>query len=520
MRRTAHILLIALAAALAVPAGAAAKPPPNVIMIVTDDQTLADYNDRVMPRTLELLGDRGTTFTDAIVTTPLCCPSRASIATGQYGHNNGVLRNNYADLRDKGNTLPVWLQRAGYTTIHVGKYMNRYADAVATPSEVAPGWDEWHTAVVPSYYDYDLQVNGSTESFGSAPEDYFGRVIDERSTKMVERYAPRRRPFFLQVDHYAPHSAVPEESRGGGATCGAGAAIPDPQDAGRFDGEPLPMGPSFNEADVSDKPSFIRSLAPLDPGLIGGLREVHECAIESLASVDRNVAALRRAVKKAGELEDTVFVFLSDNGLYAGEHRIPGSKQNPYEEGLRVPFVISAPKDVLGRRPPRRLPEPVANIDLAPTILDLARAEPCPSDRARDCRTMDGRSLVPLLEGRESGWPEDRALVVELRRGKSPVGSDGRACDYSGVRTTGGILVEHRGAIDPAADGECVALHEFELYDLVNDPFELQSIHSSVTGAAPGELETDLSERLANLADCKGIKGRDPKPNLGRTWCE
>ena len=521
MTRAVRIAVVATLAAFALPAAAgAAEPSPNVILIVTDDQALSDYDKTSMPRTTKLLGRSGTTFRQAIATTPLCCPSRASIITGQYGHNNGVLRNNYAELRQKTNTLPVWMDRAGYNTIHVGKFMNRYADAVASPAEVAPGWDQWHTVVTPSYYGYDLQVNGGTIPFGTAADDYLGRVIDERSTKMVERFAPKRRPFFLQVDHYAPHIALGGEERGSTSTRCAGGATPDPSDEGSFAGEPLPPKPSFNEEDVSDKPSFVRSLPTMDSGLVGMLPVLRQCALESLASVDRNVAALRKSVEAAGELDRTVFVFLSDNGLFYGEHRIPGSKHNPYEEAVRVPMVVSAPRDLIGGRPPARVGLQVGNIDVAPTILDFAGAEPCPSDRARDCRVMDGRSMVPLLRGEEEAWPDDRALVVELARGHSPTGGDGRACNYSGVRTTDGLLAHHRGAVDPAAGGDCVPIDEYELYDLAADPFELQSIHSTVTGAAPTPLETDLSARLAALEDCRGIRGRDPRPNGGRTWCE
>jgi N-acetylglucosamine-6-sulfatase len=515
MTRRACIALLAVLGLLALlPAGAAAGKP-NVVMILTDDQTLADYNPTTMPRTHRLLGRGGTTFSQAIVTTPLCCPSRASLITGQYGHNNGVLRNNYDDLRRKDSVLPAWLRRAGYRTIHVGKFMNKYANSTGSEREVPPGWDEWHSVVAPRYYGYDLQVNGRTKPKGSDPGDYLGRVLEETSAEMIERYAPRRRPFFLQLDEYAPHISVGDDV---GGRCENG-AVPDPADAGLFTGVALPQQPNFNEADVSDKPSFIRSLPQLEQGAIDGLATLHGCSLASLASVDRAIARLHREVRRAGELDNTVFVFTSDNGFYAGEHRIPVSKQNPYEEGIRVPMVWSAPRELLGRAAPE-VGLPVANIDVPATILDFAGAEPCSSRNRRDCRTLDGRSLVPLLKGRESKWPRDRALVVELDRGKSPVESDGRACDYTGVRTTGGILVEHRGYIDPAQGGACVPILEYELYDLAADPYQLDSIHSTVTGTEPTPLERKLGRRLGKLATCKGIKGRDPKPNRGRTWCE
>jgi len=468
-----------------------------------------------MPRTQRLLGGAGTTFSEAIVTTPLCCPARASLISGQYGHNNGVLRNNYDDLRQKSSVLPAWLRRAGYTTIHVGKFMNRYATSTGSDSAVAPGWDQWHSVVAPRYFNYDLQVNGRTEPKGADPEDYLGRVLEETSAEMVERYAPRKQPFFLELDEYAPHISVGDDV---GGRCENG-AVPDPLDSGLFADEPLPRPPSFNEADATDKPSFIQALPQLDESEIDGLQTLHRCSLASLASVDRAVARLYKEVKRSGELDNTVFVFTSDNGFYAGEHRIPVSKQNPYEEGIRVPMVWSAPRKLVGRVP-RTVGLPVASIDVPATILDFAGAEPCASKRRRDCRTLDGRSLVPLLKGRESRWPDDRAVVVELDRGKSPVDADGRACDYTGVRTTSEILLEHRGYIDPAQGGACVPTLEYELYDLAADPYQLSNLHTSVTGAAPSPLEADLAPRLGKLATCKGIRGRDPKPSGGRAWCE
>ena len=203
--------------------------------------------------------------------------------------------------------------------------------------------------------------------------------------------------------------------------------------------------------------------------MLEDLRNLHQCNLAALTSVDRTVKRIQNQVKQAGELDRTVFVFLSDNGFFAGEHRIPVSKQNPYEEALRVPMVWSAPRELVGRQPATS-DLPVANIDVPATILDFAGGEPCSSGQGRDCRTLDGRSIRPLLEGRESAWPDDRGVVVELDRGKSPVESDGRACDYTGVRTTSGIVLEHRGAIDPAAGGDCVPLLEYELYDLAADP--------------------------------------------------
>jgi N-acetylglucosamine-6-sulfatase len=519
MTHATAIAAAVLAAFLLPPpaAPAEAKLRPNVVMVVTDDQALSQYDERTIPRTRRLLGDRGTTFTEAIVTTPLCCPSRATMITGQYGHNNGVLRNKYGNLRSKRNTLPVWLDEAGYTTIHVGKYMNRYAAAAKPNTEVAPGWDEWHSVITPHYFDYELMANGRAKSFGERPEDYLGRALTQRSVRMVETYAPRRRPFYLQLDHFAPHDDVGVDP----GRCAEG-PVPDPADYDRFAGEPLPAPPGFDEADVSDKPSFIQELPRIDEATRARMQDRHACALASLPSVDRSVAAVHRAVKRAGELRDTVFVFVSDNGIFAGEHRIPVSKANAYEESLRVPLVISAPARLLGGEPPRESDLPVANVDIAPTILDFARAEPCRN--RRDCRTLDGRSLVPILTGREGAWPSDRAIVVELDRGKTEVEVDGRACAYTGVRTPTAMFVEHSGSINPST-GRCEPLDggvEYELYDLVNDPFELQSLAAlaAIPGTPESTLFGEMAARSAELRDCTGIRGRDPEPSGGRTWCE
>ena len=157
-----------LAASAALPGGAPradAAPKaeaPNIVVITTDDQTLASYRPDTMPNVTRKIAAKGTTFTNAIVTTPLCCPSRATWLTGQYAHNHGVTSNRlaYVALREKGNTLPVWLDRAGYKTVHVGKYLNGY-EAVSqartgAPTEVAPGWDHWYTTLGSTrYYSYD-----------------------------------------------------------------------------------------------------------------------------------------------------------------------------------------------------------------------------------------------------------------------------------------------------------------------------------------------------------------------------
>lgn len=190
-------------------------PAPNIVLVMTDDQALSQVGPEYMPAVTRLLAGQGTTFEDAFLTTPLCCPSRAGLLTGQYGHNNGVLTSSYGYLRDKGNVLPVWLRRA-------------------------------------AYYDWDLSRNGRRVHYGSAPRDYAPRVFERSAARLVRRFAPRRKPIFLEVDEIAPHPRL----HGKGTRCGA---VPDPRDIGKFGDASLPQPPSFNEADVSDKPCSSRT---------------------------------------------------------------------------------------------------------------------------------------------------------------------------------------------------------------------------------------------------------------------
>src|SRR6185503_16482028 len=269
---TARAGLGALAALSLLAAGPAAAPPatgaakseaarPNLVLVLTDDQTLESL--RVMPQTRHLVGDAGTTFANAFVSYPLCCPSRATLLTGQYAHNHGVRGNNPpgggVGALDADETLPVWLQRAGYYTAHVGKYLNGYGESV--PPDVPPGWSRWLALVDPStytYYDYALSDGGALVHHGSAPEDYQTDVLAAAAEEVIRARAGHG-PFFLSVAPVAPHLERSDERAKGTPP------RPAPRHAGRFADEPLPAKASFDEADVADKPASVRRLPRLKP---------------------------------------------------------------------------------------------------------------------------------------------------------------------------------------------------------------------------------------------------------------
>jgi arylsulfatase A-like enzyme len=491
-----------------VPAGArAASPDPNIVLVMTDDQAMSQTGPQYMPRVTELLADQGTTFDNAFLTTPLCCPSRAALLTGQYGHNNGVLTSAYPYLRHKGNVLPVWLHRAGYVTAHVGKFLNRYHQR-DRQTAVAPGWDQWYTELDASqdtYYDWDLSRNGRRIHYGSAPRDYAPRVFERSAVRLVRRFAPHRRPLFLEVDEIAPHP----RKHGKGIHCGA---VPDPRDIGKFSDASLPLTPSFNEPDVSDKPSFLAHQPRLTDQQVRRQAARYRCGLASLQEVDRTVGHLYREFRSLGELGKTVFIFYTDNGVFFGEHRIWGGKLYPYEEADRTPLYIRLPPRYRNARVPR-VSQPVANIDLAPTMLALANARPCSAPS--HCRVMDGRNLLPLLRGRSPGWAAQRPLGIELHLSYS--NRKHAACVYAGVRLPGAVFVRHTMVGAPTG-GHCVRDVERERYDLAQDPYELHNLCFG-GGRCPDDSEQQtLRHLLARIRHCSGVRGRDPRPR-DRRYC-
>jgi arylsulfatase A-like enzyme len=282
-----------------------------------------------------------------------------------------------------------------------------------------------------------------------------------------------------------------------------------------FRDAPLPRSRAFNEANMNDKPPFLRSAPLLSQTDQKHVRKHWSCALASLVGVDRSVARVFNAVKKAGEIRKTVFIYISDNGQFFGEHRLFNGKVLPYEEALHMPFVIRMPKRYRGgTRAVASSGEPVANIDLAPTILDLAHGTPCPPEG--QCRVMDGRSIMPILS-RSGPWPAKRGLLTEYRV-STP--RSYATCDFAGIRTGNAIYVEHYSVVNPTTHS-CDRTLQVERYDLKDDPKELRNVCRGGLPAScpPSHRQADLERRLQLLRICAGIKGRDQRV-AGRPYCE
>jgi N-acetylglucosamine-6-sulfatase len=470
LRQAPLILLLALAAFTPErpghAAGPAAKVRPNILVIMTDDQTVEQM--RALPKTRRLLGARGTTFTNSFVDVSLCCPSRSTFLTGQYAHNHGVLANGgphggYVHL-DHSNTLPLWLQEAGYYTAHVGKYLNNYGKKSPAPPL---GWSRWFALTDPSVYrmyDYTVSDNGKPVTYGEAPRDYQTDVIAAKAEEILRSRAGSKQPFFVTVAPTSPHlERLTREQT---------PPRPAPRYAGRYAAEPLPRKPSFDEADIADKPDHIRDRPRLSPAKRARVIETYRACLASLLAADDLVERLVKTLEETGQIGRTVIVFTSDNGFFFGEHRVAGGKYLPYEESIRVPLIIYDGRKE-GRFPAgATVAQPVSNVDLAPTIVDLAGA------RAR--REMDGRSVLPLVADRGRG--KDRTLLIEgfgEGRDKPP---------FAAVRDPRWFYAEYRNG-------------DQELYDLETDPFELRSLHADPAHAA---VRKDLAGRLARLRVCTG----------------
>ena len=495
-------LALAIVAVVAVSTGGGrdgdAAQGPNIVIVITDDQTVAGFNRRTMPFAYRALGKQGTAFTDAVVTSPLCCPARAGFLTGQYTHNHGAW-SSYPQLERPKEHLAAWLQADGYRTAMVGKYLNSYDDVVRPVTKPAPGWDEWRMLLEPlSYYGYEVSVNGRRQRIGSARRDYQTTYLNRQVVGLVERWAGGPRPFFIWYAPHAPHDEK-VDSRG---RC-AGRAVPAPGDLRRFAQVDLPRPPSFNESDVADKPRFMQGLTRLSRSDVAELEHRYRCRHASLREVDRGVEGLVAGLRDAGELERTIIVLTSDNGLFYGEHRLRDGKRLPYAEAVDVPLVARIPAEVAGGGAVSTVREPVANIDLAPTLLEFAGASPC-RDEDR-CQVMDGRSLAGLIRGDAESWPADRGRLLEMRN-----------CRYSGLLASDQLLVQHFTVPPrPAQRGGCIKREAWERYELRGDPFQLRN-----TAGGRADTPGELRGRLRKLRKCAGIEGRDPAPPPGRSYCE
>jgi N-acetylglucosamine-6-sulfatase len=496
----------------AIQSSALFKPRPNVIIILTDDM---DFS--LMPfvkNTENLIGGNGATFTNYFVTSPLCCPSRSSMIRGQYPHNTHVLSNDFpaGSFRrffvdgSESETLAVWLKRSGYQTSLIGKYLNGYP-IFAGHNYVPAGWTDWHALFyqMPGesgnwYNGYTLVENGPLVKYDNSPQNYSTDVFKEKSIKFIDQSVASGKPFFLLLSLYAPH----------------GPSIPAIRHSKMLEGLAYPKKPSFSEIDISDKPNVIQSLTKNGDEIdAGDADSLYLRRAQTMLAVDELVTEVVKNLEQNGQLDNTYIFFTSDNGFGIGEHQLSPGKGLPYEEDIHVPLLVRGP----GIKPNTVITQITANIDLAPTITDIAGAN--------TAKFVDGRSMMPLFQPETSKtlyWR--KGLLIEMgainpsSTGMSvalPVSFDSPPIQfeypdspndtylrqvgdstYRGIRSDKFLYVEYNNG-------------EIEFYNLIADPHEMDNLAAKLDSKILSSLHTWL-EQLQTCAanDCRKIEASLP----------
>jgi N-acetylglucosamine-6-sulfatase len=499
---------------------ASASTRPNFLLIQLDDfanlhldGTWVDGsgNRRTnMPLTRQALLKGGIRFTRYLTPNPICAPSRASLLSGRYGENNGVVavsgsnggwdafRSN--EILDQ--NLATWMQAGGYRTMQFGKFINFYMEPDGYPTTVVPpGWDVWEAdgndESTREYYGYSLNLNGAiggpfgAANYGPGTEkdplgcpapglaecDYHTDAVTIRARQAIASTPPEQ-PFMAHIGFHTPHGDTRPPIGPEPAVRHYDTALLTPR--------PTPTG--FNERNVRDKPAWIRSLPRISPRQATSIRNEYVKSVEALQAVDESVAGLLETLAATGRLDSTYVFLFSDNGFFHGEHRLVRGKRYPYEPAVRVPLMVRGP----GITPGTRSGELVANHDLAPTVLSLAGV--------RASRRMDGRPL-------DRFWSEPtrrtRRPVMLSAYGDLSQGTADPSLDqfYRGIRLGPYKYVLHR-------DGS------HELYDLVRDPHELRNVigarrYRPARAYMAGQLE---AYRGCSGASCRAWAPKWPRP--------
>jgi arylsulfatase A-like enzyme len=455
---------VALIAMLGAVRPAVAAAGPNVLVIVTDDQR-AQGTLAVMPATRRYFHRGGTSFSKAVATTPLCCPSRVSILSGQYAHNHGVFHNsaNSDELEhlDYSSLLPRYLQDAGYETGIVGKYLNGW-DLARQP----PNFDDY-AITDGDYLQTSWDINGQPRTVSTYSTRFVGRLA-ARFLKLQEGHDGR--PWFLYVAPSAAHG-----------TFGQGPPHFDPERRyAHAKVGPSEPNPATRETNLADKPPFWQQIVREFPPGTDGLPNAHQTRrgqLRLLMSADDMVGHIFNTLRKEGETHRTLAIFISDNGLLWGEHGDVPIKDMPWLPAIKIPLAMRWPGHVRAGHTDARL---AANIDLAPTVLD-AVGLPVPP-------TMDGRSLL-------QPWLRSRVLV------EYGGFSNGRISipRWSGLYAPGNY--EYAQYYTPT-DSHPVTFQEY--YDLRSDPWELHNVlGDSKPANDPADLRA-LARRLAAAQRCAG----------------
>ncbi len=436
-------------------AGPSASAHPNFVFVLTDDLSwnLVSHMPHVMA-----LEKSGTTFPHYYVVDSLCCPSRTAIFTGEYPHDDGVFTNSgsdggygaYMSHDDEQRSFAPALQKAGYRTAMMGKYLNGYQPTDPIP----PGWNEWDvTGNGYPEFNYTLNEDGKQEHYGHKPKDYLTQVLSGRASSFIGSAASSGQPFMLEVATFAPHAPY----------------TPAPKYAHAAAGAVYPKTPAYDKL-PANPPSWLAPRTPLTTAEQQKITTAYQKRLEADMSVNDMIGNLENGLKAKGMAQDTYFIFSSDNGYHMGEYRLDPGKQTAFDTDINVPLIVSGPGVPAGHTAPQL----ASNIDLNPTLLTLAGL-PVPS-------TVDGHSLADIWHGQNpADWRQ--AILIE-HHGPDDIPGDpdrqnkasGIPPSYEAVRTATALYVVYDNG-------------DREYYNTATDPYELDNI---VGRGVPANLGSGL----------------------------
>ena len=435
---------------------------PNIVFILLDDLRWDELGCTGHPfaktPNVDRIAREGVTFRNAFVTTPLCSPSRASFLTGQYAHSHGVIDNtDHSPLSHRLETFPRQLERAGYDNGFVGKWHMGVDDSAR------PGFHHWVSFKGQgTYFDPDLNVNGKTDKV----KGYTTDILNDQAIAFLER--KRSSPFFLYLSHKAVHPELTQLAEGSISDPNGGEFIPAERHKKLYAGKPVPRRANAHGG-PQGKPALQRKIGDLPPlsAKTGTDDETVRNRLRMFAAVDEGIGRIWSVLQKSGQLDNTFFVFTSDEGYFYGEHGLSYERRLAYEESARIPLLIRYPALI---KPGSTVDGMALNIDIAPTLLQVAGAEPLVK--------AHGRSLLPLLKDDTKGW-RTSFLIERFSDKVFPRVAD---MGYQAVRTDRWKFIHYK---------ELSGMDE--LYDLRADPYEMKHlIRDAASQSALAQAKQEL----------------------------
>ncbi|KAG2495839.1 hypothetical protein HYH03_006078 [Edaphochlamys debaryana] len=512
--------LVALLLAIGLPALAiAASKPPNFIVIITDDQdaTQNSTHPRYMPNLHKWIRYPGVELDNYYVTTPVCCPSRTNWLRGQFAHNTNFTdvlapHGGYKKWKSLGidnSYLPGWLQDLGYNTYYVGKFLVDYS--VTNYADKPKGWTDIDALLTPYMFDYN---NPGFSRNGAAPVQYPGQysndVVGDKALAQLRTAIAAGKPFFHQISPIAPHTSTqfftnPETNL---TSVFFYPPIPAPRHWELFSDATLPQGtPQGNlyEKDVSDKPAWIRALPLAQQNNRTYLEEIYRLRLRSLFSVDEIIGRVFNVLNETGTLDNTYVIYTADNGYHVATHRFGAGKVLPYEEEIRVPFLIRGPGIKASKSDKPENHKVGLHVDFAPTVLTLAGA-----GKQLAGKELDGTPLG--IYDNDDGTLRADYPRPKYYRNQFQAEFWGRWSDellhhlsiYANNTWKAVRVHDEAKNRDWKLIASCT--NERELYDLTYDRGELRNIYAK----ADKRVRSRLEGLLAVLAVCRGESCSNP----------